>query len=556
MKKYLFRSLLFNFLLTLSSASLGLSEQELMSLGFIESSSPSIIYAQPLDNQDNTITSSSFVGTTLYFRDRADERDYDDIFWAANCSNKPERLSFDLATKYFDRVVVGYQGDDFIYMYKGSWNDDSNYLIYGDHGNDVVGVAAVGGVSLLFGGIGTDTAILSHHYSNYKMDNYSINDITSIDFFKVINEGTCGFYYVLKIVASDHIFFIDSFEQIVLADDDALQKTGFRQTFYEQDSVYTGIYTSDLIKWFTIDSDGDEISDRLDLDDDNDGVTDADDVFPLDANEALDTDSDGIGNNADPDDDGDGVDDAVDDMPLDRNETLDTDGDGIGNNQDPDDDGDGVADNADAFPLDASEIIDSDLDGEGNNADSDDDGDGILDEFDAFPTDVLYSLDSDSDGIPDPWEIRYGLNPNDPQDAVSDQDRDGISALDEFLAGTIPSGSLDIDGNGQYDALTDGLLLLRWAFGLTGDLLVVGAVSHNAEYTTPSIIKTRIDTLYDFADIDNNNKVDALTDGLLVLRYLFGLRGDVLIEGVLASNAARTTAPEIEAHLKSLMPAI
>ena len=58
-------------------------------------------------------------------------------------------------------------------------------------------------------------------------------------------------------------------------------------------------------------------------------------------------------------------------------------------------------------------------------------------------------------------EVRYGLDSNDPSDASSDKDNDGVSAYDEFIAGTIPSGSLYLDGNGQYDALTDGLLLLR-----------------------------------------------------------------------------------------------
>ena len=64
---------------------------------------------------------------------------------------------------------------------------------------------------------------------------------------------------------------------------------------------------------------------------------------------------------------------------------------------------------------------------------------------DGFPLNSLYSKDSDSDGMPDAWETRYGLNPNDAYDSSSDQDNDGVSAVDEFLAGTIPSGSLDID---------------------------------------------------------------------------------------------------------------
>ena len=61
-------------------------------------------------------------------------------------------------------------------------------------------------------------------------------------------------------------------------------------------------------------------------------------------------------------------------------------------------------------------------------------------------------------------------------------DNDGISALDEFLGGTIPSGSVDLDGNDNYDALTDGLLLLRGMFGLDGDALITGTVASDATY--------------------------------------------------------------------------
>jgi hypothetical protein len=56
---------------------------------------------------------------------------------------------------------------------------------------------------------------------------------------------------------------------------------------------------------------------EADSDDDNDGVLDSDDAFPLDATESVDTDSDGIGNNADTDDDNDGILDSDDPFPLD-----------------------------------------------------------------------------------------------------------------------------------------------------------------------------------------------------------------------------------------------
>mgnify|MGYP000442162865 FL=1 len=100
------------------------------------------------------------------------------------------------------------------------------------------------------------------------------------------------------------------------------------------------------------DTDYDGIRNSEDTDDDNDGVLDVDDAFPIDDTESVDTDGDGIGNNADTDDDGDGVSDSEDAFPLDSSESVDTDGDGTGNNADTDDDGDGVADVDDSHPLD------------------------------------------------------------------------------------------------------------------------------------------------------------------------------------------------------------
>jgi len=153
------------------------------------------------------------------------------------------------------------------------------------------------------------------------------------------------------------------------------------------------------------------------MDDDNDGVNDDEDAFPLDPTETVDTDGDGIGNNADTDDDNDNVPDAQDAFPLDHLESLDTDGDGIGNNADTDDDNDGVLDSYDAFPLDSSESTDTDADGVGNNADTDD----------------------DNDGIPDVWEINNGLDALDAQDASFDLDNDGFTSLQEYLKDTDPN---------------------------------------------------------------------------------------------------------------------
>ena len=41
--------------------------------------------------------------------------------------------------------------------------------------------------------------------------------------------------------------------------------------------------------------------------------------------------------------------------------------------------------------------------------------------------------------MPDKWEDRYGLNRDDPGDASSDKDRDGLSANEEFNVNTSPN---------------------------------------------------------------------------------------------------------------------
>ncbi|WP_339290055.1 Ig-like domain-containing protein [Paenibacillus sp. FSL E2-0201] len=263
-----------------------------------------------------------------------------------------------------------------------------------------------------------------------------------------------------------------------------------------------------------LDTDGDGIPDSLDPDDDNDGLTDEqeivlgtdpkkadtdgdgindkDDPFPTDAakpgtvNGELDTDGDGIPDSLDPDDDNDGltdeeeimlgtnpkhpdtdhdgINDKDDPFPLDATKPgnggeLDTDGDGIPDSLDPDDDNDGLTDE--------QEIV---LGTDPKNADTD--GDGINDKDDPFPTDaakpgtVNGELDTDGDGIPDSLdpdddndgltdeeEIVLGTNPKHP-----DTDHDGINDKDDPfpLDATKPGnggGGLDTDGDGIPDSL-------------------------------------------------------------------------------------------------------
>ena len=113
--------------------------------------------------------------------------------------------------------------------------------------------------------------------------------------------------------------------------------------------------------------------------------------------------------------------------------------------------------------------------------------------------------------------------------------------------------SWDIDGDGVADALTDGVLLLRSTFELTGDALLEGAISSDSPISDEQVIEN-ISDVYQIADIDESGEVDALTDALILLRYLFELSNDPLVEGALHDDATRTNASDIETYIESHMP--
>jgi hypothetical protein len=51
--------------------------------------------------------------------------------------------------------------------------------------------------------------------------------------------------------------------------------------------------------------------------------------------------------------------------------------------------------------------------------------------------------DSDMDGMPDDWEKKYRLNPNDPDDAILDCNGDGYTNIEKYINGIDPSGKTD-----------------------------------------------------------------------------------------------------------------
>ncbi|MCO1335086.1 hypothetical protein MO867_12155 [Microbulbifer sp. OS29] len=209
-------------------------------------------------------------------------------------------------------------------------------------------------------------------------------------------------------------------------------------------------------------------------DNDFDGVSDGEDVAPLNGAYRFDIDEDGLPQaweeqyqlNI-------GYDDAGDDLDNDGLTNLqeyqagtdphnpDSDGDGVfvGEDTHPadarysrDEDGDGMADEWEqehglysTDPLDA--IFDFDADGLSNLQEyqlgtdpqvADSDRDGINDGEDRHPLDARYRLDQDGDGLPEMWEMQYGLSDSNTEDGLSDWDNDGLTSVLEFELGTNP----------------------------------------------------------------------------------------------------------------------
>ena len=118
-----------------------------------------------------------------------------------------------------------------------------------------------------------------------------------------------------------------------------------------------------------------------------------------------------------------------------------------------------------------------------------------------------------------------------------------------------PIRSLDFDANGLADALTDGILVVRHLFGFTGGSLTTGVVDPAGLRTSASALGSYLgQSQNSLLDVDGNGTADALSDGIVIIRYLFGFTGDALITGVVDPAGTRHTAAAIEAFLAGFLP--
>jgi autotransporter-associated beta strand protein len=115
--------------------------------------------------------------------------------------------------------------------------------------------------------------------------------------------------------------------------------------------------------------------------------------------------------------------------------------------------------------------------------------------------------------------------------------------------------SLDAEGNCTADALTDGILILRYLFDPTGAWNYSDALGSGAIRTKRDDVKLFLDSgRSTVLDVDGNGTPDALTDGILILRYLFDPSGQWNYSDALGSGATRTTRAAIRAYLDQYNP--
>ena len=191
--------------------------------------------------------------------------------------------------------------------------------------------------------------------------------------------------------------------------------------------------------------------------------------------------------------------------------------------------------------------------------DNDNDPNGDVLQIVNFSTPVNGTVNRQNNGTPEPTDDQLLYTPNldfTGADSFTYTISDGNGNISTATVNvTVNPGdrlTLDVDRNGEATALTDGILVVRYLFGLTGEPLTQNAVGAGATRSnSDAIINYLNDARETMLDVDGNGEALALTDGILFVRYLFGLRGEPLIGGAVADNAERNTAAAIEAHLQS-----
>lgn len=112
-----------------------------------------------------------------------------------------------------------------------------------------------------------------------------------------------------------------------------------------------------------------------------------------------------------------------------------------------------------------------------------------------------------------------------------------------------PILNIDNDSSGTpYDAATDGMLLLRYVLGYRGNALIADARGSGANVRSASQIESYLADRLQRFDVDGDGVVLPMTDGLMILRRLLnpGANGTLSVSerAAITGNAKRGSLPD------------
>ncbi|KMT64330.1 type I secretion C-terminal target domain-containing protein [Catenovulum maritimum] len=103
---------------------------------------------------------------------------------------------------------------------------------------------------------------------------------------------------------------------------------------------------------------------------------------------------------------------------------------------------------------------------------------------------------------------------------------------------------LDVDNDGQASNEKESLALMRYLSGLRGQAVNQGITSNDLD--------SELNKLIEYLDVDADGKVNALTDGLLISRCVAGYQGEALTKGIIFNYSGRQSPEIIQQYCRQL----
>lgn len=108
----------------------------------------------------------------------------------------------------------------------------------------------------------------------------------------------------------------------------------------------------------------------------------------------------------------------------------------------------------------------------------------------------------------------------------------------------------DSDAPDVYGSVTDGVILMRYLLGMRGNHLALGLSATNPRRSV-SEMETHLATYLTLFDVDGDGSAKAMSDGLMILRRMIGLSGSALTAG---AKLTTRSDDDVAAAIDALKP--